>query len=133
MIENETPKKISPSQRKGIEALLTEGSLLAAAEAAGVTRGTLYRWLKDPAFTEALRAAEAEAIAALSRSLAGLGESAAAAFRDALDPGQKITVRLRAAEALTDRLLPWHVSGTWSDPIVRAAPLGLGAGPDTDH
>ncbi|MCA9284953.1 MAG: hypothetical protein KDA22_07060 [Phycisphaerales bacterium] len=35
--------------------------------------------------------------------------------------------------ALTDRLLPWHVSGTWSDPIVRAAPLGLGAGPDTDH
>ncbi|MCB0095466.1 MAG: hypothetical protein KDE46_07070 [Caldilineaceae bacterium] len=105
MIENETPKKISPSQQKGIAALLTTGSLLAAAEEAGVARGTMYRWLKDPAFTEALRAAEAEAIQALSRSLAGLGEAAAAAFRDALDPGQKISVRLRAAEALTDRLL----------------------------
>jgi hypothetical protein len=72
---------------------------------AGVNRATLYKWQANEAFAAALREAEAEAVAALSRALAGLGDAAAAALRDALGPGQKITVRLRAAEIVTDRLL----------------------------
>lgn len=105
MTEKVTEKKLTPNQRRAVESLLTSGSVTQAAEAAGVTRNTLYRWMKDTDFIEAMRDAEAEAVAGLSRSLAGLGESAAAAFREALEPDQKITVRLRAAEAVTDRLL----------------------------
>jgi transposase-like protein len=106
MVENMTEKKLTPGQRKAIEALLTSGNVTAAATAAGVTRNTLYRWVRhDETFVAELQAAEAEAVQGLSRVLAGLGDSAAAALKDALDSSQKITVRLRAAEIVTDRLL----------------------------
>src|SRR5262245_15312154 len=91
---NETGKSISPAQRKCIEALLTSGNATEAAKVAGVARQTIYRWQQDPAFVAALRAAEAEAVESLSRSLAGLGELAGSALRDALAGHQKITVRL---------------------------------------
>ena len=105
MIETATEKKLTATQRKAIEALLTTGNTTSAALAAGVHRSSLYRWQTEPLFVTALREAEGEAVAGLARSLAGLGDSAAAALRDALSPHQKITVRLRAAEIVTDRLL----------------------------
>jgi len=105
MTEDTTIKKITPAQQKCIEALLTSGSVTAAAEAANVNRGTIYRWKSDPVFMAALKEAEAEAVQGLSRALAGLGDMAAQALRDALAPSNKISVRLRAAEIVTDRLL----------------------------
>lgn len=105
MPDETTEKKLTPAQRKAIEALLVSGNTTEAAKAAGVNRVTLYRWRNDPAFAEALRDAEAEALAGLSRSLAGLADGVAAALRDALAPGQKISVRLRASEIVIDRLL----------------------------
>lgn len=106
MTEQETEKKLlTPGQRRAIEALLTSGNVTAAALAAGVVRGTLYRWMADESFIAELRQAEAEALAGLSRSLAGLGDSAAAALRDALGSHQKITVRLRASEIVIANLL----------------------------
>ena len=106
MTENVTEEKdLSPGQLKAIEALLTCGNAVAAAKAAGVARRTLYRWMQDPLFVDALRAAEADAVKGLSRLLAGLGESAGLALSDALAPGQKITVRLRAAEIVFGNLL----------------------------
>ncbi|MEZ4614084.1 MAG: hypothetical protein R2867_01020 [Caldilineaceae bacterium] len=96
---------MTPQQRKAIESLLTQGNAVAAAEAAGIHRTTLYRWMKDQAFVDALADAEAEAVKGLSRNLAGLGALATDALRDALERHQKITVRLRAAEVVTDRLL----------------------------
>ena len=105
MSEIATEKKLTPAQRKAVETLLTTGSVSAAALAAGVHRSTLYKWQADEQFVEALRAAEAQAVAGLARSLAGLGESAAQALYEALQSDQKITVRLRAAEIVTDRLL----------------------------
>ena len=106
MSEISTEKKVvTPAQRKAIETMLTSGNMVQAADAAGVNRSTIYRWMADDVFVAALREAEAEAVQGLSRSLAGLGESAAQALRDALAPSNKITVRLRAAEIVTDRLL----------------------------
>lgn len=106
MTEISTEKKfVTPAQRKAIETMLTTGNMVQAADAAGVNRSTIYRWMADDVFVAALRDAEAEAVQGLSRSLAGLGESAAQALRDALAPNNKITVRLRAAEIVTDRLL----------------------------
>ncbi len=105
MTEILTEKKLTPQQRKAIETLFTTGSVTAAALASGVTRTTLYKWKNDTVFTEAMQEAEKEAVAGLARSLAGLGESAAAALFDALQPSEKISTRLRAAEIVTDRLL----------------------------
>jgi hypothetical protein len=105
MLEITTEKKLTPGQRKAIESLLTTGTVAAAALNANVNRGTIYRWMADEFFVHELRQAEREAVEGLSRALAGLGDLAASALRDALDSRQKITVRLRAAEIVTDRLL----------------------------
>jgi hypothetical protein len=106
MTEIATEKKLTTQQRKAIETLFTTGSVSAAALAAGVNRATIYKWRNnDETFAEAIQEAEADAVAGLARSLAGLGESAAAALFDALQPGEKMSTRLRAAEIVTDRLL----------------------------
>lgn len=104
MSANETEKKLTPAQRLVIEKLLTSGSVEDAANAAKVARSTVYRWLKDAAFVAELRSAEALAVESLARSLAGLGDLAASALRDALTDA-KISVRLRSAEVVIGNLL----------------------------
>lgn len=106
MTQNVTQKTdVTPVQRRAVEALLTAPSIKAAAEVAGVQRKTLHRWLKDPAFTAALKEAESAAIASLSRRLAMLGEQAALALDDALQPGEDMKNRLRACEIVIGNLL----------------------------
>lgn len=105
MSEIGTQKTLAPAQRKAIEALLTCGNVASAALAADVGRTTVYRWLKEDYFIAELRSAEQEAVASLSRALAGLGDSAAEALRAALHPEQKITTRLRASEIVIGNLL----------------------------
>lgn len=105
MTKNVAEKILTPAQRRAIEHLLTAQNAREAAKLAGVNPRTLYRWMQEPAFVAALREAESEAIAALSRSLVALGESATAALNDALDKKQKITVRLRASEIVIGNLL----------------------------
>lgn len=103
MGEIATEKDLTTKQRAAVLALLTEGDASKAAAVAGVSRQSLYRWMKDPAFAAALRTAEAEALRGLSRRLAGLGDAAANALQDALDDGQPIGIRLRAADLVTQR------------------------------
>ena len=103
MSDKET-KKISPTQRKVIELLLTSSTVGEAAEAARVSRGSVYRWMKDDTFISELRTAEAEAVQGLSRALVGLGEKATKALADALD-SDKIAIRLRASEIVINNLL----------------------------
>lgn len=97
-------KNLSPKQLKTIETLLTQGSVDAAATAAGVSRNSIYKWFKDETFVSELRQAEAEALTSLSRSLVGLGDKATEALRAALDD-IKPSVRLRAAEIVLNNLL----------------------------
>lgn len=106
MIDETTEKNLTPAQLKAIESLLTTGNIASAAKAAGVHRSSLYRWMADDeAFKAALRTAEETAVQSLATALVGLGESAVTALHDALSKSNKITVRLRAAEIVTDRLL----------------------------
>ena len=94
---------LNAKQRAAIVALLTTGDVTKAATAAGVSRESLYRWLRDPRFKAELRQAEGDAMRGLARRLAGLGDLAADSLSDALDPGQPIGIRLRAADLVLTR------------------------------
>lgn len=103
---NRTPEHLTPKQRKAVEALLTTGEVTAAAQAARVSKDTLYRWLKQPVFVEAVRVAEARALDDLSRLLVRLGRTAAATLAKAMnDPSTPWATRVRAADASLRRLL----------------------------
>jgi transposase-like protein len=106
MSQNLTPGTLTPKQRKAVEALLTTGEVTAAAQAAGVSRETLHRWLKQPLFQAAVRDAEARALDDLSRLLVRLGRTAAATLAKAMsDPTTPWATRVRAADASLGRLL----------------------------
>ncbi|MCD6552444.1 MAG: helix-turn-helix domain-containing protein [Anaerolineae bacterium] len=96
---------VTPKQRKAIEALLTTGSVAAAAKAAGVSRQTLYRWRKDTDFQDALRDAEREALQALSRSLVRLAEKATRTLEEMMESAERDSVKVRAADVVLARLL----------------------------
>lgn len=100
------PDDLTPKQRKAVRALLAAPDLTAAAKETGVSRDTLYRWLQEPAFAAALHAAEADALAAVSRSLVRLAERAAATLEGAMaDEATPAATRVRAADAVLGRLL----------------------------
>ena len=106
MPQNMTPHELTPKQRKAVEALLTTGEVTAAAQSVGVSRETLYRWLKQPLFHQAVRHAEAQALDDLSRLLVGLGRTAVATLATAMsDPTVPAASRVRAADAALGRLL----------------------------
>ncbi len=97
---------LTPRQRKAVESLLTTGEVSAAAREAGIHRDTLHRWLKQPVFHQAVRAAEAQALDDLSRLLVRLGRTAVATLAKAMsDPATPASSRIRAADAALGRLL----------------------------
>lgn len=99
-------KKVTPRQHKTIEALLTSGDRRAACAAAGISAQTLYRWLKQPHFRQALQQAEGEALQALQRRLTALGDMAVGVLGDTMsDPQARPSERLRAADVTLSRLL----------------------------
>lgn len=98
-------ENLTPKQHRAIEALLTSGDMTRAAERAGVSRETLYKWLKSEPFRQELKAGEAKALEALSRRLVALGDSAVLALQDGLNADNPTAVRLRAADIIIGRLL----------------------------
>jgi len=106
MRHHATPAALSPKQRRAVEALLSTGEVAAAAREAGINRASLHRWLKEPAFLQAVREAEAAALDELSRLLVRLGRTAAATLAKAMsDPAVPWATRVRAADASLSRLL----------------------------
>lgn len=106
MSENRTLSALSPKQRRAVEALLTTGDASAAAQQAGVARDTLYRWMREPRFLEAVRYAEARAVDDLSRMLVRLGRTAVGTLAKAMgDAATPMATRVRAADATLGRLL----------------------------
>ena len=103
MGEKVTENDLKPRQVAAIAALLATGKIPDASTAAGVSTKTVYAWLRQDAFKAELRQAESDALRGLARRLAGLGESAADALKDALDSEQNIGVRLRAADLVLSR------------------------------
>jgi hypothetical protein len=106
MPHDPTRATLTPKQRKAVTALLAMGEVKAAAAEAGISRDTLHRWLKQPAFLAAVREAEADALDELSRLLVRLGRTAVATVAKAMtDPGTPAATKVRAADVALGRLL----------------------------
>ena len=71
-----TNNVIATKQQKAITALLSERTARDAAKKAGVSEKTLYGWLADKDFRQALRSAEAEVLDTVTRRL-GVGQALA--------------------------------------------------------
>ncbi|MDP9355721.1 MAG: hypothetical protein M3R02_10665 [Chloroflexota bacterium] len=127
-----TSPHLTPKQRKAVEALLTTGEVTAAAQAAGVSKDSIYRWLKEPLFLAAVREAEAKALDDLSRLLVRLGRTAAATLAKAMgDAAIPPATRVRAADAVLGRLLQLRELATLEARVAeleRAAGLDGGSG-----
>ena len=94
---------LPPKKVRALEALLLTGSVMQAAQAAGVARQTVHAWLADETFATELRRLEGQSLANLGRRLMALGDLASKALFDALQPGQPMNARLRAAQIVTER------------------------------
>ncbi|MGC4107270.1 MAG: hypothetical protein QM753_13185 [Thermomicrobiales bacterium] len=103
MSEDQT---LSGKQRKALEALLHTGEVSHAATAAGVSRDTVYRWMKQPGFAAAAREAEARALDEVSRVLIRLSRAAVGTLAGAMaDREAPLGARVRAADITLNRLL----------------------------
>jgi hypothetical protein len=76
---------LTEPQVRVLAALLGGAAPSAAAEQAGVNRGTLYRWLNDPDFCAALNRAKLEHRAQVRGELRGLAATAVKTLRDLLE------------------------------------------------
>lgn len=110
MGENVSPMAeiVPPQQLAAIESLLICGDVTVAAKAAGVTSKTVHRWLKQPAFSAALRTADQAALETLTKRLVTLGTKAVTTLDSAMDSSHPMAVRVRAADAVLSRLLQLH-------------------------
>ena len=67
-------KRLTEQQRQAVEALLAGWSVREVARLVGVHRNTVYYWLKQPAFQEALREASADPALQALRAAVGLAK-----------------------------------------------------------
>jgi len=99
-----TPLK--SEQFRAIQALVTAGTVTAAAAAAGRAPKTIHAWLKQDDFKSRLLEAEVAALDQLSRELVGLASEAVATLRATMaSPTVSAGIRVRAAEVVLTNLL----------------------------
>lgn len=101
-----TATTLTSRQQQAITAIVATGDVTVAAQSVGVNRATLYRWMKQPGFVQAVHGAEADAVEDLSRMLVRLGRTAVATLARAMnDPATPPATKVRAADATLTKLL----------------------------
>ena len=94
-------EKLSRKKEEAIVAFLTKRNVEEAAQAAGISTPTLYRWMKEPGFDAAYREAKR---AAFGQAITRLQQSSSAAATTMLkimvDSGAPASTRLRAADCI---------------------------------
>lgn len=84
--------------------MMTATSLHAAAQAAGCSERSLYRWLREPVFAAALDEAQREALGVVQRRLVSLSVAATSALAKVMnDPDAPHHALLRAADIALHR------------------------------
>lgn len=97
--------QLNSAQRRTIRALLSQTSIAAAATVAGISERTIYRWLADGVFRQALTEAESQAIDTAARRLVVLAEKALDRIESLVDNADKDETKLRAATAILENML----------------------------
>jgi hypothetical protein len=96
--------KFGRKKEEAVAALLVQRNLEDAARAVGISPKTLLRWMKEPEFDAAYRAARR---AAFGQSIARLQQGASAAattlLKTMIDPNTPASVRVRAAECVMNQ------------------------------
>ncbi len=111
---------LNEAERIAIRALLAGATKTEAARQAGVTRQTLYRWLKDEYIQAALDRERQETGEAFLEELRDLRREAFGAVRDVLrDPGSSPDLRLRAAKVLLGTIDPAAGMSHWKTPALQ--------------
>ena len=95
---------VTPRQRRAIESLLTTADTTQAAELAGVSRQTIYRWMTEPQFNQALKAGTTAALDGISRNLVSTAKKAVRELDKILD-GPDPRPKARAADIVLARLM----------------------------
>ena len=110
---------LSTKKQAAIAALLTSPSITEAAEASGIGRSTMHRWLEDPEFKQALSAAEADAISSAVRRMIGDMSDNLSTMRDIrVSEDSSPALKLRAAALLDASLLRWREAATLEERLV---------------
>lgn len=77
---------LTPQQLQVLECLLTGGSVADAAQAAGVSERTVYRWVQMPEFREAFEEQRRATLQRAALRLNRMAEDAADAYADCVQP-----------------------------------------------
>lgn len=103
MSENTQPNNLSPNQIKAIEALLSNPSVEKAAQAVGVDKSTLFRWLRDGGFKEAYAEARKTLLESTLTGLQAISTEAVEALHAELtNATAKPSERIAAAKAILE-------------------------------
>lgn len=106
MNEPTQPKELTATQARALEALLTSPTIEKAAQATGVDKTTLHRWMKQPDFAQAFRAAKESLVeSALTGLQAISGEAVEALHNELSNPLAKPSERISAARAILEYAL----------------------------
>lgn len=101
-----TKQDISAKQKRAIQALITGASNVEAAQAAGVNPNSITAWMKESLFQAALRQAELDAMATISRSLVSIADKAAGVLSSVMDnPKARDSSKIRAADVSLGRMI----------------------------
>src|SRR3954468_15767902 len=93
--------KFGRKKDEAIAALLTQRNIEEAAKAAGIAPNTLLKWMKEPEFDAAYRAAKRAAYGqAVARLQQGTSAAATTLLKTLIDPNTPASVKVRAAEAI---------------------------------
>jgi len=103
----EHKKNLQPNQIEAVTALLENSTVKEVAALAGVGRTTVYRWLRNSNFQEALRAGEGAILDKVSRRLILLADKAVTALESVMDdPTQEGASQKRfASQSILDNVL----------------------------
>ena len=116
MADNDT---LTRGQRRALQALLAHSTVAEAAKAAALSERTLYRYLADTTFQDALRAEQERLLAMTRRRLTALAASAVEELGTALGVlGQQARASLADFIALDD-------AGQWRLDLAKAEKAGL--------
>ncbi len=99
---NET-ERLSAKQQRALEALLTEPTTRAAAAAAEVSEATIWRWLAEPEFSAAYRAARGRLLESTLTALQSASVDAVVCLREILnDKTAQVSARVSAAKSVLE-------------------------------